>query len=196
VVADVKRKMIRETALSLARRGLQRTSFSEILAASGAPRGSLYHHFPGGKDELVLAALEAAGDYALGAIERSAGMSAVDVAQTFASLWRSVLAGSDFRAGCAIVAVTVAAETPELVAHAAAVFRGWRTRLAARLAAGGVPEAKSGALSVSLIAALEGAVVLARAERSFEPFDLVASAQMEAIRAAMTAPADSSAKPA
>ena len=186
MVADVKRKMIVETALSLARRGLQRTSFSEILAASGAPRGSLYHHFPGGKDELVLAALEAAGDYALGAIERSAGASAVDVASSFVTLWRSVLAGSDFGAGCAVVAVAVAAETPELIERAAGVFRGWRTRLAARLAAGGVPQARSGALSVSLIAAMEGAVVLARAERSFEPFDLVASTQIEAVKAAMT----------
>ncbi len=50
----VKQRMIREAALALARKGLQRASFSEVLEASGAPRGSLYHHFPGGKGELVL----------------------------------------------------------------------------------------------------------------------------------------------
>jgi AcrR family transcriptional regulator len=186
LVADIKRKMIAETAMSLARRGLQRTSFSEILAASGAPRGSLYHHFPGGKDELVLAALQAAGDFALGAIERSAGGSAVDTASAFVALWRSVLAGSDFNAGCAVVAVAVAADSPPLIERAAKVFRDWRTRLAGRLAAGGVPEARSDACALSLIAALEGAVVLARAERSFEPFDLVAAMQIETIKAAMS----------
>ncbi len=44
----VKQRMIREAALALARKGLQRASFAEVLEASGAPRGSLYHHFPGG----------------------------------------------------------------------------------------------------------------------------------------------------
>ena len=102
-----------------------------MLEASGAPRGSLYHHFPGGKDELVLAAVRLAGDQALAALDRVSGQSAGDVARTFAALWRVVLSMSGFAAGCAVVAVTVATDSPALLESAAEVFRDWRSRLGA-----------------------------------------------------------------
>ena len=184
MAGDVKRKMIERTAVLLAKKGLEGTSFSEVLAASGAPRGSLYHHFPGGKDELILAAVGLAGDQALAVMERTAGQPAVIVAETFLALWRMVLEKSDFGAGCAALAVTVAADTPELLDRAAQVFRSWRTRLAALLAEGGVPAKRAAALATSLIAAAEGGVVLARADHSFEPFDLVAAEQLAAIKVA------------
>jgi hypothetical protein len=97
-----------------------------------------------------------------------------------------VLQASDFGAGCAVAAVTVAANAPELLEQAAGVFRQWRARLGELLAAGGVEPKRAGALAATLISACEGAVILARAERSFEPFDLVAAEQIAAIRAAMT----------
>ena len=59
MTSDARNRMIAGAARLLARRGLQATSFSTVLAATGAPRGSIYHHFPGGKDELVVAALDA-----------------------------------------------------------------------------------------------------------------------------------------
>ncbi len=176
--------MIEQAALSLARRGLQRTSFSEVLEAAGAPRGSLYHHFPGGKDELVLGALQAAGDFALAALERNAGKPAAEIAAAFADIWRTILIRSDFVAGCAIAAVTVAAESPDLLDRTGAIFRAWTARLAALLIEGGVSPARALALAVTLIAALEGGVLLARAERSMEPFELVAAEQIAAIGAA------------
>src|SRR5579871_4596615 len=131
--------MIERTAVLLAKKGLQGASFSAILEASGAPRGSLYHHFPGGKDELVLAALEAAGKRASAFLARLSGRTAPEVAEAFLALWRGVLAASEFRAGCAVVAVTVAAEEPAMLDRCAAVFRGWRARLAALLEEGGAP---------------------------------------------------------
>lgn len=185
MAGDVKQRMIERTAVLLAKKGLQGTSFSDVLDASGAPRGSLYHHFPGGKDELVLAALRAASDQALAALNAARGKSAIGVARTFVALWRAVLTKSSFGAGCAVVAVTVAADTPQLLASAADVFRGWRSLLAELLAEGGVAKKDSLVLAASLIAACEGAVVLARAEKSFEPFDLVVEAQLATIDAAM-----------
>src|SRR5579871_1395425 len=176
--------MIERTAVLLAKKGLQGASFSEILEASGAPRGSLYHHFPGGKDELVLAALEHAASQALSVLDRLSGKPAREVAEAFLSLWRSVLARSDFSAGCAVVAVTVAAESEELRARAADILRAWREKLALLFAASGLPKKKSRALAVNLVAACEGAVILARAEHSFEPFDLVASEQLAMVEAA------------
>src|ERR1700722_7683964 len=166
--------MIELTAVLLARKGLQGTSFSEVLEASGAPRGSLYHHFPGGKDELVFAALGAAGDMALQVLARQRGKG------------RTGLEKCNFAAGCGVVAVTVAAETPALIEKAAEVFRNSRSSLARLLADGGVAVMRADSLAVSLIAACEGAVVLSRAERSIEPFDLVATEQLAVIKAAMS----------
>lgn len=184
LAGNIKQTMIERTAVLLAKKGLQGASFSEILEASGAPRGSLYHHFPGGKDELVLAALEHAASQALGVLDRLSGKPAREVAEGFLSLWRSVLARSDFSAGCAVVAVTVAAESDDLRARAAEILRSWREKLVTLLVTGGIPRKKARALAASLVAACEGAVILARAERSFEPFDLVANEQLAMIEAA------------
>src|SRR5580658_584184 len=181
---NIRQTMIERTAVLLAKKGLQGASFSEILEASGAPRGSLYHHFPGGKDELVLAALEHAGNQALSVLDRLSGKPAREVAEGFLALWRSVLARSDFSAGCAVVAVTVAAESESLRARAADILRHWREKLATLFAAGGIPKKKARAIAASLVAACEGAVILARAERSFDPFDLVAAEQLAMIEAA------------
>jgi TetR/AcrR family transcriptional regulator, lmrAB and yxaGH operons repressor len=185
LAGDIKQTMIERTAVLLAKKGLQGTSFSEILEASGAPRGSLYHHFPGGKDELVLAALEHAASQALGVLDQLSGKYAREVAEGFLSLWRSVLARSDFSAGCAVVAVTVAAESEELRGRAADILANWRDKLAALFVESGIAKKKARALAASLVAACEGAVILARAERSFEPFDLVTAEQLAMIEAAM-----------
>jgi TetR/AcrR family transcriptional regulator, lmrAB and yxaGH operons repressor len=185
LAGDTRQRMIELTAVLLSRKGLQGTSFSEVLEASGAPRGSLYHHFPGGKDELVFAALGAAGDHALKILAQQRGKAATEVARAFIDMWRSVLENSHFAAGCGVVAVTIAAETPALLEKAAEVFRSNRSILTKLLTEGGVPAKRAVSLSVSLIAACEGAVVLCRAERSFEPLDLVAAEQLAAIKAAM-----------
>jgi len=173
--------MVRQTALSLAANGLQRTSFSEVLKASGAPRGSLYHHFPGGKDELVLDALDLVGDSAFQTLRKMAERPAVEIAQAFVELWRRVLAHSNFSSGCAVVAVTVAAETPALLNRAAAIFRLWQTDLAYLLTAGGVPGDRAAGLAAMLISGCEGAVILSRAEQSMAPFELVATELVVAV---------------
>jgi hypothetical protein len=66
------------------------------------------------------------------------------------------------------------------------VFRAWRSRLGELLAEGGISADRAPAIATTLIAAIEGAVIMARAERSFEPFDLMASEQIAAIAAAAT----------
>jgi TetR/AcrR family transcriptional repressor of lmrAB and yxaGH operons len=192
LASTIKQRMIERTAILLAKKGLQGTSFSEVLEASGAPRGSLYHHFPGGKEELVLAALCAASDRAMDVLNRLEGKPATDIAQAFFELWRTVLSKSNFEAGCSVVAVTVAADAPALLERSADIFRTWRTRLGELLVEGGIPAERAFALSATLIAAAEGAVILSRAERSFEPFDLIATCQLAAVRDAMVANSDTS----
>lgn len=174
MASDTKHRMVVGAVRLLAERGLQETSFSEVLELTGAPRGSIYHHFPDGKDQLVASAVDLAGAHAISVIDQVAGQPATDVTAHFLRLWREVLARSEFKAGCSVLAVTIATDSPDLLGHAATVFRSWRERLAELLAEGGLAEADAKQFAALLIASTEGAVVLSRAEQSMEPFELVA----------------------
>ncbi len=186
MVSDARRKMVVGAAQLLARRGLQDTSFSQVLEHTGAPRGSIYHHFPNGKDELVAAAIDLAGAHAIQLMEAAEGSSATEITGHFIGLWRQVLTQSDLQAGCSVLAVTIATDSTDLLAHAATVFRTWRLRLSELLELGGLGQADAVRFAATLIAAMEGAVVLSRAEQTMDPFELVA-AQLLADVEAMTA---------
>jgi TetR/AcrR family transcriptional regulator, lmrAB and yxaGH operons repressor len=179
----VRSRMVESAVRLLARRGLQGTSFSEVLELSEAPRGSVYHHFPGGKDQLVGSALDLAGDHALELLDRMAGAPAEEITRSFLQIWREVLSRSHFEAGCAVLAVAIATDSPELLDHTASVFRSWRQRLAELLEDGGLAPRGAARFAATLVAASEGAVVLSRAEQSMDPFDLVSEQLLEQVRA-------------
>jgi TetR/AcrR family transcriptional repressor of lmrAB and yxaGH operons len=179
----VRERMVASAVDLLARRGLQATSFSEVLEHSGAPRGSVYHHFPEGKDQMIGSALDVAGGRAIELLDRKAGAPAEEIAAWFLHIWREVLIRGQFEAGCAVVAVAVAADSPELLDQTARVFRTWRRRLAELLKQGGLGAEDAQRFAAVLVAASEGAVVLARAEQSLEPFDLVAEQLVDQVRA-------------
>jgi hypothetical protein len=164
---------------------------ADRLAVEKEGRNRLTEH-PGGLAvvsgftliDLRTLGMERRDDFLARCGDRLEGKSAAEVARTFIGLWRMQLVKSDFRVGCAGVAITVAADSPVLLESVAEVFRNWRHRLSALLAEGGVPANRALAMSATLIGACEGAVVLSRAERSIEPFDLVAVEQLAAIEAA------------
>ena len=182
-MGGVRDRMIAGAARLLAQRGLQATSFSTVLAETNSPRGSIYHHFPGGKEELVGAAIEATRQHALSLIDQDMGAPAVEVTESFLAAWRGLLTCAHFDAGCALVAVTVGAETDALRQRAAEAFRDWRDKLACALEAGGLSEAGAGSTATMLLAASEGAVVMCRAEQDIRPFDLVAGQLVGHVRA-------------
>jgi TetR/AcrR family transcriptional regulator, lmrAB and yxaGH operons repressor len=188
MVTGVRDRMVAGAVRLLAQRGLQATSFSSVLAATNAPRGSIYHHFPGGKDELVAAAIAATQEHALGLLDRQPGAPAIEVAQSFLGAWRALLTHSDFDAGCALVAVTVAAETDAMRARTAEAFRAWQDKLTRALAAGGLSADDARSAATLLLAASEGAVVICRAERDMRPFDLVADQLIEHVRVLAASP--------
>lgn len=175
MAGETRQKMVSGAARLMAERGLHETSFSEVLALTGAPRGSIYHHFPDGKDQLMGEALSFAGDNAIAALNKLAGASPDAVAAGFLGIWRRVLTQTDFRVGCSVVAVTVATDSDDLLLQAAGVFRSWRTRIAELLVGGGLVDDDAREFAAVLIAAAEGAVIVARAERDIVAFDLVAS---------------------
>jgi len=179
VPSDARQKMIESAVTLLAIGGLQGTAFSDVLDRSGAPRGSIYHHFPDGKDQLIDAAIGLAGDRALRVLDAVEGAPPVEVTRYFLELWRQVLTRSNLRAGCAVLAVSVASDSTDLLDHAASVFRAWRARLAELYVDGGVDPAEAGRFAATLVAASEGAVVMSRAERSLDPFEDVAAQLIE-----------------
>jgi len=178
---DVRTKMVKGAAGLLATKGVEGTSFAEVLDATNSPRGSIYHHFPGGKSELVHAALDLVSSRALAVMESRRGSSAEAIVKQFLDLWRQLLDSSDLTAGCAVLAVTVAGSDIDLLDHAGSIFRDWTAHLAGLLVDGGVAEASARQLAVMVIAATEGAVALCRAERSREPFDIVDKGLMQLV---------------
>jgi TetR/AcrR family transcriptional repressor of lmrAB and yxaGH operons len=167
----VRARMVDGAVRLLATKGVEGTSFAEVLEATGSPRGSVYHHFPGGKPELLHAALDLASERGLAAMEATRGQSPDVVMGRFLALWRFLLERSRLTAGCAVVAVTVAADDDDLVGHAGAIFRTWTELLTELCVVGGMQTDSARQLAVTVIAATEGAVALCRAERSMEPFD-------------------------
>lgn len=169
--------MIRSAATLFRERGVEGTAFADVLEHSAAPRGSVYHHFPGGKQQLAEEATRWAGELMGAGI--AAALREEDPAAAldgFVGLWRGVLEESDFEAGCPIVAAALEGDrSPGARAAAAAAFREWRRLLADAFAGAGLPAAEADSLATLFIAAIEGAIVLARAQRSIEPLTKVAA---------------------
>ncbi|MER6953981.1 TetR/AcrR family transcriptional regulator [Streptomyces sp. NPDC000618] len=176
--SDSRERMVSSTVALLREYGASATSIDRVLAHSGAPRGSVYHHFPGGRTQLVEEAVELAGDFMAGVIE--AAMQADDPVagiDTFFTVWRDQLVKSRFRAGCPIVAVAVETndEAPHLARSAGAAFAGWQEALTAMLRRHGLAEDRSRRLAALVVAAEEGAVVMCRAQQSSAPIEAVAT---------------------
>lgn len=167
--------MIASAAMLIRERGARPTAIGDVLAHSGAPRGSAYHYFPGGRTELLCAAVDYAADYV--ADTMAAASSGIRMLDTAVRFYREGLLASDYRAGCPVMAVAVEAGDPDTgsqpIEHAAAAFGKWRDLICTRLVSDGVSRGAATELATLVIAALEGALVMARTERDLAPLDAV-----------------------
>jgi TetR/AcrR family transcriptional repressor of lmrAB and yxaGH operons len=176
VKGDETRKRLIEAARALVEaKGYHGTGLNEVLALAGAPRGSLYHHFPGGKDQLVGEALVAAGREVDDIVEELAATATTSRDLVLALLDgladRMVAAG--YAKGCpvATVALEVAATNDDLQLICSGIYAGWQRALAGALRAEGHDPAEADELAVTALALIEGALVLARASRSRIPIE-------------------------
>lgn len=156
--------------------GYSGAGLNQVIALSGMPRGSLYFHFPGGKDQLVAEALRRAGREIEQAV-RDLAETAPDTAALVTGVIQLLaerLEGSGWRKGCpvATVALEMAAGHDELQRVCAEVYDSWEAVIRERLAADGHPDADDTAATV--LALIEGALLLARARRSRAPLDSAA----------------------
>jgi len=169
-------RMVISAALLMREKGARPTAIADVLEHSGAPKGSAYHYFPGGRSQLLCEAVDYAADYVAQVLgQASTGTGVLDAAVRH---YREGLLRSDYRAGCPVMAVAVEAGDPDnrtaaAVARAAAAFDRWSDLLTQRLVGDGVPREKATELATLVIAALEGALVLARAARDVAPLDRV-----------------------
>ena len=179
--------MIRSAALLMREVGVEATSFSEVLAHSGAPRGSIYHHFPEGKEQLIEEATRYGGDFiaagVAAALEKEDPVTALD---DFARYWRAVLRDSDFAAGCPVVAATLEGDRNPAAREAAGqAFNRWRLLLAQSLRRRGIERDRSRSLAMLVVASIEGAVIVSRAQCSSAPIDHVAKELHTVLRDAL-----------
>ncbi|SEF50864.1 DNA-binding transcriptional regulator, AcrR family [Thermomonospora echinospora] len=185
MATDSRERMVRSAAYLFRERGYSGTGFRDVIAHSGAPRGSIYHHFPGGKVQLAQEAVRYAGEFLNAGIEAAVeGGDPAAAVDAFVGWWRTVLVRSEFRAGCPVVAVTVEShdEAPQLADAAAAVFARWQDTLATGLGNSGVPDDRAARLARLIVAAVEGATILCRAHRDVRPLDDVVTELKELTR--------------
>ncbi len=171
--------LIWAAAKLLRRQGYAATGLAEILSESGAPRGSLYYYFPGGKEEIAAAAVEAAG----GLVDKTLEQLSAETADfsTFLDRYAEMLAGwmaaSKFRDGCPI-ATTLLETVPmsDLIGSAGqTVFGRWRSIIAEVLRRDGWPAADAQPFADHVMATLEGALLMARLQQDTAPIENAAA---------------------
>ena len=173
MAVDTRTRIVTAAAELFRRQGYNGTSVKQVIGAAGVPFGSLYHFFPGGKDELAEAAITTSGrayQELYEAIADAAPDPAAAVTDFFDGA-AEVLVGTGYADACPIgtVALEVASTNDRLRQATAAVFDGWLGSLAARLREAGVGEDAAKELAVVAVAAVEGGFMLSRAARSPEP---------------------------
>ena len=171
------------------RQGYNATGVKQIVEAARAPFGSLYHFFPGGKEQLGAATIRWSGEMygqLLPAVFDPAPVVVTGVVDFFAGAAEH-LRETDYADACPIatVALEVSSVSEPLREACADVFEGWIAAGTERFALAGIEEATALRLAIGMIAALEGAFVLSRALRSTEPLDIAGELVASAVRAAL-----------
>ena len=172
---ETRTRLIDATRSLIEERGYYGTGLNVILENGRAPRGSLYHHFPGGKDQLVADALIASGRE-ITTLIRSLAQDAPTTRRLVERLLDELadrMETAEYAKGCpvATVALEVAAANDTLQQVCADLYDGWQRELADRLVADGFGPDDADARACSVLALIEGALVLARSRRSRAPID-------------------------
>lgn len=191
-------KMVAGAVDLIRRRGVNATSVREVVRHTDTPRGSIRHHFPDGKLQLVEEAVVLAGrEVSLPLEKLMADQGAVAGLSAFVGLWRHSLESSSFDAGCPVLAVAVEQYIGEdgnpqpeagqrLLELADAIFKDWQRILEASLQKDGVSPVRARRLASLIISSVEGTVAMCRAARSTAPLDDVCSELEMALSAAIS----------
>lgn len=182
--------IVSATATLLRRRGYAATGLAEIIAESGAPKGSLYHYFPGGKDQIAAEAVRYAGEKVAGTLTEldQGAASAADVIRAYGRLVAGWMAQSGFRDGCPITTTLLetAPDKASVTEAGRAAFSAWTAIIANRLVADGVAPERATHLARLALMTIEGALIFARVEADDAPL-LAAADEVAALLEQATA---------
>ena len=163
-------------------RGYEGTGIAAVIEQASAPKGSIYFHFPDGKEGLGVAAVELASTQFTTLIAEVAGSKegAAGAVRAVVEALASILTESDYRLGCPVSVVTLemGAENERLRQACASAFESWIVQTTGLLVAGGVDAGEARSLATVVVSTLEGAVIVSRALRSTQP--LLAAADVVA----------------
>lgn len=168
---DTRRRMLDSAVELFHTQGYHATGLNQLLAAGGAPKGSLYFHFPGGKEQLAAEAIEISGerlrDQLKAITEHAAGPA--DAVGMIVDALADALAASDFHRGCplATVALDVSDESETIRSACAGGYLSWQDVVAKYLSTQGIEDPES--LATIIIASIEGGLLLAKTQRDLAP---------------------------
>jgi AcrR family transcriptional regulator len=169
-------RMVDSAATLIRERGIHGVGLREVVTHSGGPRGSLGRYFPGGKTQLVTEALDVVIAELSGEVDEALTQAKTfpDAIGAIVAPWRRLLIAHDFALGCPIAATVVdAAGNDDLRVHVNELLTQWHALVADVYARFGDPPSAADQQSTVFLAAIEGALILARARRSTEPLDTV-----------------------
>ena len=173
--SDAPLRLVETTAKLLREQGIHATGLKVVAADARVPIGSLYFHFPGGKQELVLSALESSGAFVDSVMAQlfTDARTVRTALRSYIDLVSTLLEHSGFRSGCplATTALEVGADNDAIAERIASSFTSWTNRVEERLRADRYRNPAT--LAVLIVSAIEGALVLARVKRSVEPLRIV-----------------------
>ncbi len=186
---DTRERMIETTASLVHRRGFHGTSLNEILAESGAPRGSLYYHFPGGKEELVLEATRQGVARITQFLQEifAEAPDAAEAVRAFIEAAAQELRDSGYVFGCPVAPIVLdaPAESSELAETCREALEEWQRVLVEGLGSAGIEGGRAESLATVILCGLEGGLILARARRDIVPLDAVAQELASMVRSAL-----------
>lgn len=190
-MADTRERIVEASAGLMRRQGYSATGVKQIAEAARAPFGSLYHFFPGGKEQLGGEAIRVSGalyELLIPAVFDQAPDPVAGVRHFFAGA-AAHLVESDFADACPIatVALEVSSSSETMRLACAEVFERWISAGADRFTAAGVPPATARELALAMLSALEGAFVIARATRDTKPLLVAGEITAAAVQAALRA---------
>jgi TetR/AcrR family transcriptional repressor of lmrAB and yxaGH operons len=170
-------QLLKKTAKLLCAQGYAATTLSDLITESGVPKGSLYHHFPGGKEQVAAESVRLSGERIVDALTALADRHGdpVSALRGFCDGYIVRLQRSDFREGCplATVALESAANIDQVHGACREAFAGITELLASRFVGRGVEPAAADEAAIYAVAAIEGALLLAKARRDVRPVEIV-----------------------
>jgi TetR/AcrR family transcriptional regulator, lmrAB and yxaGH operons repressor len=182
---DGRERLLDGAGSLLAEKGYAGMELRDVAARGQAPRGSIYHHFPGGKAQLAAEAAELDGVRVRQAIERSlAERGLKQTLATFGEMFRRRAADHPERIGCPVAAAALARpDDPALAAAATAAFQSWEGAIAAALEAEGVAPKPAATFAGLIVSTIEGALVRTRAAGDHAPLDSAVEGLGQALEA-------------